>query len=344
MIECDLETVRCPLCGKDDYSAVLTGSDLLHHCPGEFRIVRCAGCRHCFLNPRPTPAEIGRFYPDDYGPHQEPDSLGAEVAASKDPGSQPWYLGKWVRMVPGLRRLYYWLVRDRAVFIPTNELGNREALDLGCGSGGMLDRLRSNGWTAQGIDLSPLAVEHAQSRGFEVFCGTLEEARFPDQRFDAVFASMVLEHLHDPVGTLDEIKRVLVDRGWFVFSVPNFATWQRRFFGRYWYALETPRHLQHFTPQVLQKTLVDQGFDDVRIIHQENFSDVPASIGMWLQTRGRMPGLAQRLVDIPHRRSMRSNLLLSPLAKLSSYLKQGGRLTVIARKSIDGPSGMGDDT
>ena len=67
----DMESTACPLCGQEASSHVMTGRDLLFFCPGEFSIVRCKDCSHAYLNPRPTLADIGTFYPDDYGPHAD---------------------------------------------------------------------------------------------------------------------------------------------------------------------------------------------------------------------------------------------------------------------------------
>jgi hypothetical protein len=37
-----------------------------------FRVVRCLDCDLHFTSPRPTPEQIGAFYPDWYEPHESP--------------------------------------------------------------------------------------------------------------------------------------------------------------------------------------------------------------------------------------------------------------------------------
>jgi SAM-dependent methyltransferase len=334
--------VACPLCQSRSHRRLMVGTDLLHRCPGQFNIVRCESCGHVFVNPRPRREDLEQFYPDDYGPHsttkpQEPAVAGATTSArSQTPPesnqSKPFYLRIGLQRLPGARSFYHWLVDDHAEFIPPLPGAGAAALDLGCGAGGMLERLRTAGWEARGVEPSPRAAQIAGNRGFDVHCGTIEDAAFGDESFDAVFAWMVLEHLPDPLKTLGKIHRVLRPHGWFIFSVPNFASWERVLFGRYWHALETPRHLQHFQPRSIRRLLADSEFELVEMIHHQSLNQFAGSVGLWLQQRRWLPKVARRLIEIPHRPSVVSTAMLAPGAKLAAWVKQSGRLTVIARK------------
>lgn len=334
-----LETIACPLCGGEQFRPLLTCSDLLHHCPGQFHIVRCQDCSHAFLNPRPTIEAIGQFYPEEYGPHQ-----GEKTSDSDDtqPASKhvdktitqektPWYLKRWVKAIPGLRALYYWLTDDKSVIIP-NISSSVTALDLGCATGNLLEKLREKGWNAQGVELAGSAVQTTRQKGFQVHQGTLESASFEDDQFRVITSSMVVEHLHDPKRTLAEVHRILEPGGTFILSVPNFGCWERFLFGKYWYALEVPRHLQHFRPRTIRSILHQSGFSSVKVIHQRNFNQVLGSLGIWMREKGFAPRLANRLINVPHRPSPISNLILAPFAHSAALLKQGGRLTIVAHK------------
>jgi SAM-dependent methyltransferase len=332
------ENVPCPLCGCRQSTARFFGSDLLYAMPGEFQLVRCTDCGHHFLNPRPTPECIHRFYPEDYGPHHPPplpDALAAPSSEAK-PSKRPWYLSQPVRWIPGLRRLYYGLSETHAHFIPAVDGPRKRALDLGCADGVFLEKLRAAGWDARGVELVPDAARRAQQRGFEVQIGRFEPAMFSAGSFDAVFAWMVIEHLHDPLGALVEARRLLADSGWLVFSVPNFACWERRLFGRYWYPLALPVHLHQFTPRTVRQLLARAGFDQVRVIHQRSLLNLVGSIG--LRWRAWVPGsrLAEKLVRYPDHPGLWSQLAMAPSAILLAWLRQGGRLTIVAR-AVTGP-------
>ncbi len=328
----ELEDAPCPLCGSAESLRLLSGWDNLYGIPGDFQLVRCWQCRHVYMNPRPTLATIRLCYPPVYSPHQTSQRPVPNDEPAEDARKTPWYLSSWVRRVPGLRRLYYWLNDKKSDYIPVVETSPKRALEIGCATGKFLIRLRNEGWEAMGVELIEEPAREAARQGFDVHVGTLESAAFPEVSFDAVFAWHVVEHLHEPKQTLQEIHRVLKPRGWFAFSVPNFASWERRFFGRCWHALELPRHLQHFTPRTLRMMLSDTGFDSVQIIHQRNSLTAIGSMGIVLRRRFPQGRLGARLVDFCDEPTMWWQMALAFPVHLLAFIRQGSVLTIVARR------------
>lgn len=331
----ELETTDCPLCGSPLSEPVRTVHDLWYGIPGTFEIVRCRNCTHCYLSPRPTPASIGTYYPANYGPyHASADGLpaqGDEPSAGEDSSGRPWYLSRPVRAIPGLRRFYYWLTESWSVWVPERPGDGATALELGCSDGVFLERLKKLGWEAVGIEPSVEPAERARRRGLDVRVGTLEPGMFPPASFHACFAWMVVEHLHDPKQTLQEMRRLLKDNGWLVFSVPNYASLERRMFGAYWDCLDPPRHLQHFRPRVLRQLLEELEFVDVRIIHQRNMLSLLQSLGLFLRDRKPDWRIGPSLMHFVEHPTMWPQIALAPIAKLLAWFHLGSRLTVTAR-------------
>lgn len=104
-----------------------------------------------------------------------------------------------------------------------SEFGSRgRLLDVGCGRGLFLKLAQEKGWKVEGVDVSRHAAEYGRrSLGIEVRTGTLEEAAFRSQSFDAVTLWDCLEHVDDPLGTLREVHRVLRERGRCLVLTPN---------------------------------------------------------------------------------------------------------------------------
>lgn len=126
-------------------------------------------------------------------------------------------------------------------------------LDVGCGNGWFLDRMRQLGWEVMGVQHDGDAVSVAKERfGLEVFQGSLEEARFPDGCFDTVTMNHVIEHVIDPVRLLKECRRVMKTGGKLVVATPNIKSLGCRVFDEHWRGLEVPRHLHLFSPQSLR--------------------------------------------------------------------------------------------
>ena len=99
---------------------------------------------------------------------------------------------------------------------------DRRILDVGCGTGQVVEQLSRRGYRARGVDVSEPAVRIARRRGGH--CSLYDGRRLPfgAAQFDAVGAFNVLEHVEEPEAFLGELVRVLVPGGRVVISSPNF--------------------------------------------------------------------------------------------------------------------------
>jgi SAM-dependent methyltransferase len=149
---------------------------------------------------------------------------------------------------------------------------------------------------------------------------------FPPGSFDAVFAWMVVEHLVDPRAVLRRIAGALRPGGYFVFSVPNAGSWEFTVFRSHWYGLDVPRHLWHFSPRTLRRLLAESGFRVERVFHQKVLKNITGSLGLLGAERAGLARAADGLA-----RSLSHPLVTFGLGTLFAALRQGGRLTVVAR-------------
>lgn len=121
--------------------------------------------------------------------------------------------------------------RDRALDGPITDCvsdGDR-ILDLGCGQGDLLLRIRSEkNVIEQGIEIDSDAVTEAIARGISVLQGDLEKGLFDlgDQAFDIVILNQVISVIRDPAALLVEALRV-GRRAAVTFT--NFAFYRTRF-------------------------------------------------------------------------------------------------------------------
>ena len=116
---------------------------------------------------------------------------------------------------------------DFAVIAEIIQPGSR-VLDLGCGSGELLEWLIHNkGVVARGVEISPAKARQAITRGVSVYQGDIEEslADYPDQAFDYVILSQTLQETARPLQVLREMLRVGKRA---IVSFPNFGHWSMR--------------------------------------------------------------------------------------------------------------------
>lgn len=96
------------------------------------------------------------------------------------------------------------------------------ALDVGCGVGQVVARLKEAGFEAYGVDVSEPNIERAKT--FSDRCQLYDGRKlpFPDQHFASVGALNVLEHVEEPEAFIAELVRVTDIGGRVVLSSPNF--------------------------------------------------------------------------------------------------------------------------
>lgn len=308
-----LESVNCPLgCAPND-EFILRGRDRLHEEPGEFPVLRCRTCGLLRTSPRPTPAEIGRYYPPAYAPY-----TSTLLPTTQTP----------VNTAPRRRSVWERLLEPRTNVLPALRPGRM--LEIGCGSGAFLHRMAAQGWEVEGLELSAAAGEEARRLGYPVFIGSLAEAPDPVRPYDLIVGWMVLEHLHDPIVLLRKLSRWTSPRGWLALSVPDAGALEFKLFRDAWYALDVPRHLFHFTARTAALVLDRSGWRLERVIWHDNPNNLILSLRNRFQERG-WQRTAQLLRDVADGRKYgRARLALG---KLLGTLQASGRMTLWATRA-----------
>jgi len=309
-----MENVVCNLCG-DSANAVpiiqALPDLLLHRNEVSATFVKCASCGLVYQNPRPTFTEMAAHYPPEY----------ESYAPEPDLENSSWLLRQAIR----------YGVAKRCRYITRYKHAGR-LLDVGCASGIFLQGIRNLGkWEPYGVEINAEVARLAQEHGLDVRPGTLEQAGYADEYFDAVTLWDVLEHLHDPVGSLSEIHRILKPDGLVVIRVPNGNSRDSRLFGRYWAGLDSPRHLYIFTPEILAKMLDATGF---KIVGQDSASgSYPTfllSLRFWMIGQEPYPWYGRILFRILYHPVMR--LLTAPIFYLRGLGLRGPQMIVTAAK------------
>jgi SAM-dependent methyltransferase len=136
-------------------------------------------------------------------------------------------------------------------------------LDIGCSSGSFLETFQGGAWKLSGVEISAPEAERARVRTqADVFVGDILDAPFQPRSFDVVTSFDVLEHLHRPREVMAKVFDWLKPNGLVYLGIPNVLSWEARLFRSYWYGLELPRHLYHFSPQSLKHLMASIGFSE----------------------------------------------------------------------------------
>ncbi|MDP6620356.1 MAG: class I SAM-dependent methyltransferase, partial [Nitrospinota bacterium] len=96
-----------------------------------------------------------------------------------------------------------------------------DVLEVGCGTGRLLDVARGPAQNVAGVDISRKMLASAVQRGHRAFQASAEHLPFPDETFDVAFSFKVLSHVPDLGRALSEMTRVVRPGGWVIFDLYN---------------------------------------------------------------------------------------------------------------------------
>lgn len=209
------------------------------------QFVRCGGCGLERIDPAPTDETLaaiyGKHYYDAWGLHD--DAQGS---------------------VPELKRRTFGYVLDT---LPASVRGGK-LLDCGAATGFLLEVAKERGFEPYGIELSEfgageLARKFGEGRAFR---GEIEDAQFPDAKagdFNVVTMCDYIEHVRDPRGVLERVRKMLAPGGMIAVTTPDAGSLSRKVLSSGWthYKVE---HLHYFNRANLRRLLEDVGFEQVQ--------------------------------------------------------------------------------
>jgi SAM-dependent methyltransferase len=153
---------------------------------------------------------------------------------------------------------YWWFVGRRRLALRLlgrfSQVETPKILDVGCGTGAVLDQLRTLG-IAVGLDRFQLALDFCAKRGIEdLALGDGEALPFQTDVFDAAIALDIFEHVEGDFAAVSETFRSLKPGGLLVLSVPAY----RWLWGPHDIAL---MHKRRYTLRQMKSMLERAGFD-----------------------------------------------------------------------------------
>jgi len=131
-------------------------------------------------------------------------------------------------------------------YVVTNE---KKLLDIGCGTGDFLLATQKKNWSVVGVEPNKNAADLANKKlnSESKIYASLDALMNTHQKFSIITLWHVLEHVPDYDQYITKIKTLLNPNGTLIIAVPNFNSFDAKYYKSYWAAYDVPRHLWHFS-------------------------------------------------------------------------------------------------
>ncbi|WP_452221613.1 class I SAM-dependent methyltransferase [Lacinutrix salivirga] len=127
-----------------------------------------------------------------------------------------------------------------------NPSEEKKLLDVGCGTGDFLKTAKTNNWSVFGIEPNTTARKIANQKTNQAVFDSDKLLEFEKHSFDVITLWHVLEHLPNLEEHISILKLVLKPEGKLIVAVPNYKSYDAKYYKAFWAAFDVPRHLWHF--------------------------------------------------------------------------------------------------
>ena len=180
-------------------------------------------------SPQPSPENLGRYYEsNDYISHTD---------------SKRSLFEKAYHFVKGIA------LKNKLNLINNCSSSKGNLLDIGAGTGDFLFTAKQNGWEIIGVEPSEKAKGSAIGKGIK-FSDITQDLE--SHSFDVITMWHVLEHIPNLEIQIKELKRLVKPNGTIIIAVPNFKSYDAKYYGKFWAAFDVPIHFWHFSKTAIQ--------------------------------------------------------------------------------------------
>ena len=150
-------------------------------------------------------------------------------------------------------KLYHFIksiaLKNKLNLINSLQPNKGRILDIGTGTGDFLSVAKNDGWQTIGVEPSDRAKAIAKNKGVSF---VEETSELENNSFDVISMWHVLEHVPDLDIQIKELKRLLKPTGTLIIAVPNFKSFDAKYYGKFWAAFDVPIHFWHFSKTAIK--------------------------------------------------------------------------------------------
>jgi 2-polyprenyl-3-methyl-5-hydroxy-6-metoxy-1,4-benzoquinol methylase len=214
-----------------------------HSITGEsFAISKCTKCEFVFTNPRPKITEIGKYYESDKYISHSNKTAGIIDAVYKV--VRIWTTNQKIKLIKKYKK-------------------KGSVLDFGSGTGYFLNKINQAGYSSLGVEPNERAKLIAIKSHALTIKSSLKEIDL-ESKFDVITCWHVIEHVHELNETIKKLKNLLNKKGIIFIAIPNYKSYDAKYYREYWAGYDVPRHLYHFSQDTMNEIAKKHQFKIVK--------------------------------------------------------------------------------
>ena len=140
-------------------------------------------------------------------------------------------------------------LKNKLNLVNSEQTHRGRILDIGAGTGDFLLTAKNDGWETVGVEPSERAKNIAIQKGIS-FVNDIDALE--KNSFDVITMWHVLEHVPNLELQIQELKRLLKPTGTLIVAVPNFKSYDAKYYNEFWAAYDVPIHFWHFSKKAIQ--------------------------------------------------------------------------------------------
>ncbi|MDP2649510.1 MAG: class I SAM-dependent methyltransferase [bacterium] len=183
-------------------------------------------------------------------------SIAWQIFFLKSPYKESYYKGtsNFIHILfSPISRLFY-LIRER--YVGKKNIGLW--IDVGAGDGGLLKCIKAK--EKIGVEISASGRRKMEEIGLKTLTDQ-EFLKVSGLNADVISFWHVLEHTQNPWMYLRSAYRNLAKGGTIVIGIPNFDSFEFKFFKKHWFHLDHRHHFWHFSSKSINNVVIQEGFE-----------------------------------------------------------------------------------
>lgn len=252
-------SIFCPICKLKNIEKAFSSSNIhgreIINQSEKFDVFRCNNCSVFFLDVKIDKHYYDKYYTTDY------------------------YKSNFNRLINLFLTLLGNFSSHRKQQYILNKFPQKKKvklLDIGCGTGEFLKSLNIVRFDRFGVEINPIGAKLCRKNGLKIFNEDILVKDFREEKFDVMTLWQVLEHINNPSGLFAKAHRILNKDGLLVFQVPNSNSLGFKIGKKYWFHLDSPRHVWIPNEASIELLCNMAGFNLIEIKYE--FYDYPLDL------------------------------------------------------------------